>query len=71
LKYLQLLGHAHNRASNIALTNALVLQLQHDYILGNYPVGRDDAAQLTALQIWVEIGFIENPESCVYVKGSA
>ncbi|KAL6530974.1 hypothetical protein OROHE_014456 [Orobanche hederae] len=23
--------------------------LQHDYVLGNYPVGRDDAAQLSAL----------------------
>ncbi|ONM12470.1 Kinesin-like calmodulin binding protein, partial [Zea mays] len=41
------------------------VQLQHDYILGNYPVGRDDASQLSALQILVEIGFIDNPESCV------
>ncbi|KAK6916933.1 MyTH4 domain [Dillenia turbinata] len=41
------------------------VQLQHDYMLGNYPVGRDDAAQLSALQILVEIGFIENPESCI------
>lgn len=40
------------------------VQLQHDYILGNYPVGRDDAAQLSALQILVEIGFVVNPESC-------
>ncbi|OAY80722.1 Kinesin-like calmodulin-binding protein [Ananas comosus] len=32
------------------------VQLQHDYNLGNYPVGRDDAAQLSALQILVEIG---------------
>ncbi|KAF6160903.1 hypothetical protein GIB67_025438 [Kingdonia uniflora] len=39
------------------------VQLQHDYILGNYPVGRDDAAQLSALQILVEIGPISNPES--------
>ncbi|KAJ0988105.1 hypothetical protein J5N97_006461 [Dioscorea zingiberensis] len=39
------------------------VQLQHDYILGNYPVGRDDAAQLSALQILVEIGFIDHPES--------
>ncbi|XP_021300889.1 kinesin-like protein KIN-14E isoform X2 [Herrania umbratica] len=39
-------------------------QLQHDYILGNYPVGRDDAAQLSALQILVEIGFVGSPESC-------
>ncbi|KAK9284824.1 hypothetical protein L1049_024001 [Liquidambar formosana] len=40
------------------------VQLQHDYILGNYPVGRDDAAQLSALQILVEIGFVSSPESC-------
>ncbi|KAM1174125.1 hypothetical protein ACFX13_027373 [Malus domestica] len=40
------------------------VQLQHDYILGNYPVGRDDAAQLSALQILVDIGFLRNPESC-------
>ncbi|KAM7279474.1 hypothetical protein ACFE04_006608 [Oxalis oulophora] len=41
------------------------VQLQHDYMLGNYPVGRDDAAQLSALQILVEIGFVNNPaESC-------
>lgn len=43
-----------------------VLQLQHDYLLGNYPVGRDDAAQLAALQIFVEIGFMESPETLVY-----
>jgi len=40
------------------------LQLQHDYILGNYPIGRDDAAQLSALQILAEIGFLSTPESC-------
>ncbi|CAD6261853.1 unnamed protein product [Miscanthus lutarioriparius] len=49
----------------IDLTNNIILQLQHDYILGNYPVGRDDASQLSALQILVEIGYIDNPESCV------
>ncbi|XP_028090996.1 kinesin-like protein KIN-14E isoform X3 [Camellia sinensis] len=41
------------------------VQLQHDYILGNYPVGRDDAAQLSALQILVEIGSVDSPESCI------
>ncbi|KAL5707342.1 Kinesin-like protein KIN-14E [Ranunculus cassubicifolius] len=41
------------------------VQLQHDYIMGNYPVGRDDAAQLSALQILVDIGFVDNPESCI------
>ncbi|XP_074560216.1 kinesin-like protein KIN-14I [Curcuma longa] len=41
------------------------VQLQHDYMLGNYPVGRDDAAQLSALQILVEIGCIEHPDSSV------
>ncbi|KAL6224356.1 hypothetical protein ACLB2K_003211 [Fragaria x ananassa] len=40
------------------------VQLQHDYIMGNYPVGRDDAAQLSALQILVDIGFVGAPESC-------
>lgn len=41
------------------------VQLQHDYILGNYPVGRDDAAQLSALQTLVEVGFVDDPDSCV------
>ncbi|KAF5751772.1 putative calmodulin binding protein [Tripterygium wilfordii] len=40
------------------------VQLQHDYILGNYPVGRDDAAQLSALQILVDIGYLSSPETC-------
>lgn len=40
------------------------VQLQYDYIQGNYPVGRDDAAQLSALQILVEIGFVSQPELC-------
>ncbi|XP_006588213.2 kinesin-like protein KIN-14I [Glycine soja] len=40
------------------------VQMQHDYILGNYPIGRDDAAQLSALQILAEIGFLNTPESC-------
>ncbi|KAF7134580.1 hypothetical protein RHSIM_Rhsim08G0024500 [Rhododendron simsii] len=39
------------------------VQLQHDYILGNYPVGREDAAQLAALQILVENGYVVSPES--------
>lgn len=43
------------------------LQLQHDYVLGNYPVGRDDAAQLSALQILVEIGYVVSPETCTLV----
>lgn len=42
----------------------VLLQLQHDYILGNYPIGRDDAAQLSALQILAEVGFLSTPESC-------
>ncbi|XP_076954154.1 kinesin-like protein KIN-14E [Bidens hawaiensis] len=40
------------------------VQLQNDYILGNYPVGKDDAAQLSALQILVEIGYVVKPETC-------
>ncbi|TXG59215.1 hypothetical protein EZV62_013788 [Acer yangbiense] len=57
------------RESDEAVTDPMFVQLsyvqlQHDYVLGNYPVGRDDAAQLSALQILVEIGFVGNPESC-------
>ncbi|XP_050227524.1 kinesin-like protein KIN-14E [Mercurialis annua] len=57
------------RESDEAVTDPMFVQLsyvqlQHDYILGNYPVGRDDAAQLSALQILVEIGFVNSPESC-------
>lgn len=57
------------RESDEAITDPMFIQLsyvqlQHDYIMGNYPVGRDDAAQLSALQILAEIGFVGNPESC-------
>ncbi|KAL5752236.1 hypothetical protein ACOSP7_022423 [Xanthoceras sorbifolium] len=57
------------RESDEAVTDPMFLQLsyvqlQHDYVLGNYPVGRDDAAQLSALQILVEIGLVDSPESC-------
>ncbi|XVE87578.1 hypothetical protein DITRI_Ditri18aG0128700 [Diplodiscus trichospermus] len=57
------------RESDEAITDPMFVQLsyfqlQHDYILGNYPVGRDDAAQLSALQILVEIGYVGSPESC-------
>ncbi|KAM7519914.1 hypothetical protein LguiB_018876 [Lonicera macranthoides] len=57
------------RESDEAVTDPMFVQLsyvqsQHDYILGNYPVGRDDAAQLSALQILVEIGVVVAPESC-------
>ncbi|KAF7829094.1 kinesin-like protein KIN-14E [Senna tora] len=57
------------RESDEAVTDPMFVQLsyvqlQHDYILGNYPVGRDDAAQLSALQILAEIGFVSAPESC-------
>uniref|UniRef100_A0A803LMS8 Kinesin-like calmodulin-binding protein n=2 Tax=Chenopodium quinoa TaxID=63459 RepID=A0A803LMS8_CHEQI len=57
------------RESDEAVTDPMFMQLsyvqlQHDYILGNYPVGRDDAAQLSALQILVEIGFVSHPELC-------
>ncbi|GAB2282924.1 Kinesin-like protein KIN-14E, variant 2 [Dionaea muscipula] len=40
------------------------VQLHHDYMLGNYPVDRSNAVELSALQIFVEIGFTSNPESC-------
>jgi len=36
--------------------NLSYVQAQHDYLQGNYPVGRDDAAQLAALQIQAEMG---------------
>ncbi|KAH1113253.1 hypothetical protein J1N35_006631 [Gossypium stocksii] len=57
------------RESDEAVTDPMFVQLsyfqlQHDYILGNYPVGRDDAVQLSALQILAEIGFVCSPESC-------
>ncbi|KAK7262798.1 hypothetical protein RJT34_30379 [Clitoria ternatea] len=57
------------RESDEAVTDPMFVQLsyvqlQHDYILGNYPIGRDDAAQLSALQILAEIGFVSTPESC-------
>ncbi|XP_010555137.1 PREDICTED: kinesin-like protein KIN-14E isoform X2 [Tarenaya hassleriana] len=58
------------RESDEAVTDPMFVQLsyvqlQHDYLLGNYPVGRDDAAQLCALQILVGIGFVSSPESCI------
>lgn len=43
----------------------LYIQIQHEYILGYYPAGRKYSAELTALQILAEIGFIGNPDSCV------
>lgn len=35
--------------------------------MGNYPVGKDDAAQMSALQILVDIGYVDGPESCTSV----
>ncbi|WJX55992.1 Kinesin-like protein KIN-14I [Trifolium repens] len=57
------------RESDEAVTDPMFwqlsyVQLQHDYILGNYPIGRDDASRLSALQILAEIGFVRRPESC-------
>lgn len=60
------LNHGLNLFSGFGDTD-FFSQLQHDYVLGNYPVGRDDAAQLSALQILVEIGFVGSPESCKLV----
>jgi hypothetical protein len=34
-------------------------------MLGKYPVGRDDAAHLAALQLLAEIGSVANPETCM------
>ena len=33
-----------------------LMQAQHDYLQGNYPVVRDDAAQMCALQMQAECG---------------
>ncbi|CAA0813431.1 Kinesin-like calmodulin-binding protein [Striga hermonthica] len=57
------------RESDEAVTDPMFVQLsyvqlQHDYVLGNYPVGKDDAAQLSALQILVEVGYVVSPETC-------
>ncbi|MED6143508.1 Kinesin-like protein KIN-14E [Stylosanthes scabra] len=57
------------RESDEAVTDPMFMQLsyvqlQHDYIFGHYPVGRDEASQLSALQILAEIGFVRRPESC-------
>ena len=43
----------------------LSLQAQHDYLAGNYPVVREDAAQMCALQMQAEAGptMLESPES--------
>ncbi|GAQ87147.1 Myosin-related protein [Klebsormidium nitens] len=56
------------RETDEAITDSVFVQLsfvqaQHDYLLGNYPVGREDAAQLSALQILAEMGPHPNPES--------
>ncbi|XP_049381809.1 kinesin-like protein KIN-14E [Solanum stenotomum] len=57
------------RESDEAVTEPMFVQLsyvqlQHDYIMGNYPVGKEDAAQMSALQILVDIGYVDGPESC-------
>ncbi|KAL3515048.1 hypothetical protein ACH5RR_021950 [Cinchona calisaya] len=56
-----------------AITDPMFLQLsyielQHDYILGNHPAGKDDAAQLCALQILVEVGYLDGLESWMETK---
>ncbi|XP_024384676.1 kinesin-like protein KIN-14I isoform X2 [Physcomitrium patens] len=56
------------RESDEAITEPMFVQLsyiqsQHDYLLGNYPVGREDAAQLAALQIIADLGCVSNPET--------
>nr|AMS24255.1 kinesin 14-VIa protein [Marsilea vestita] len=55
------------READEAITEPMFIQLiyiqsQYDYLLGNYPVGKEDAAQLAALQILAEIGSVANPE---------
>ena len=43
----------------------LFVQAQHDYLAGNYPVVREDAAQMCALQMQAEAGptMLDSPES--------
>lgn len=36
--------------------SSVYLQAQHDYLQGNYPVVRDDAAQMCALQMQADAG---------------
>lgn len=38
------------------LSCAWIAQAQHDYLQGNYPVVRDDAAQMCALQMQADAG---------------
>ena len=40
-------------------------QAQHDYLAGNYPVVREDAAQMCALQMQAEAGptMVDGPEA--------
>lgn len=39
--------------NELTFINLSYVQAQHDYLLGNYPVPRSDAAQLCALQIFI------------------
>lgn len=41
------------------------MQAQHDYLAGNYPVVREDAAQMCALQMQAEAGptMLDSPEA--------
>jgi len=43
----------------------MLLQAQHDYLQGNYPVVRDDAAQMCALQMQAECGpnLLDTPDA--------
>ena len=38
------------------IVNAVMMQAQHDYLQGNYPVVREDASQMCALQMQAEAG---------------
>ncbi|CAD7697902.1 unnamed protein product [Ostreobium quekettii] len=44
------------------------VQAQHDYLLGNYPVVRDDAAEMCALQIYAEHGTVLADAGQAFVK---
>jgi len=49
--------------------NLSYVQSQHDYLIGNYPVGRDDASQLCALQLQADAGsaLLNQPEALASV----
>lgn len=46
----------HNTCMHLHDMPLMMWQAQHDYLQGNYPVVREDAAQMCALQMQAEAG---------------